>query len=361
MEHRIARSSPRCGGSAASRLAISTSIVTSVLLAAGGLAHAQDVASFYRGKTVQIICGFGAGGGYDLYARLLSRHIGDHIPGNPGVIVQNMTGAGSVRASNHVYNAAAKDGTVIAAVNQNMPMYSLLGGKSAQFDAAKLRWLGSMASSNGVLYTWHTSSTKTIDDAMKRETVLGGTGTNSDSHIFPTLINKLLGTKFKVINGYSGGTAQINLALERGEVEGRGGNTWASLKSGNAQWIAEKKLNYIVQIGFEREPELGDTPLLGQLVKNPEDRKAVDVISLPTVIGYAHWMAPDIPDDRFAAMRAAYAATLKDKAFLDEAKKIGALIAPKTGEALEKLVRDATSTPKPLLERTARLLDWQAK
>lgn len=324
-------------------------------------ANAQPPAEFYKGKSVNVIVGFGAGGGYDLYARLLARHIGRHIPGAPSVIVQNMVGAGSVRASNHVYAVAPKDGTYIAAVNQNMAMYSLLGGKSAQFDAAKFYWLGSMASSNGVLYTWHASPTKTIADAMKRETPLGGTGTNSDSHIFPTLINKLLGTKFKVINGYAGGTALINVAIERGEVEGRGGNTWASLKSGSAAWIAEKKLHYIVQIGSQKEPELGATPLLADLVKSDADKQAVAVIGVPTDIGYAHWMAPGVPQDRLLAMRAAYAATMKDAVFLAESKKLNAMIEPKTGEQLERLLQNAFATPKPILQRTAELLEWKQK
>ena len=324
-------------------------------------AQAETPAEFYKGKTLSVIVGFAPGGGYDLYARLLARHIGKHVPGQPQAIVQNMVGAGSVRASNHVYAVAPKDGTVIAAVNQNMAMFSLLGGKSAQFDAAKFYWLGSLVSSNGVLYTWHTSPTKTIADAMKRETPLGGTGTSSDSHIFPTLINKLLGTKFKVINGYAGGTSLINVAIERGEVEGRGGNTWASLKSGSAAWVNDKKLHYVVQIGMKKEPEIGDVPLLSDLVKTEADKKAVGIISIPTEIGYAHWMAPGQPPERLAAMRAAYAAMLKDKAFLAEAEKLKAMIAPKTGEELEALMKEAVATPKDILQRTAELLEWKDK
>ena len=335
---------------------IALAILASALAAP---AAAQDVASFFRGKTIQIICGFAPGGGYDLYARLLSRHIGKHVPGQPQAIVQNMVGGGTVRASNHVYAVAPKDGTVIAAVNQNMPMYSLLGGQAAQFDARQFRWLGTIVASNGVLYTWHTSGTKTIADAMKRETPLGGTGPNSDSHIFPTLINKLLGTKFKVINGYAGGTALIHIAMERGEVEGRGGSTWASLKSGAAQWVAEKKLNYVIQIGLEKDKELPDLPLLGDLVTDSADKAAVELISLPTALGYAHWMAPGVPDDRFAAMRRAYMAALADPELLAEAAKMQAEIAPKSGEAIEILMKRAFDMPKPVLERTAHLLEWK--
>ena len=275
-------------------------------------AQAQDVSSFYKGRTINVICGFAAGGGYDAYARLISRHMGRHVPGAPQMIVQNMTGAGSVRAANYVYVNAPKDGTVIAAVNQNMPMYQLLGGSAAHFDAAKFNWLGSIVSSNGILTTWHTSPTKTLKDALQRETIMGGSGTNSDSHIFPTLLNNLIGTKFKVINGYSGGSADINLALERGEVEGRGGNSWASLVSNNPDWIKEKKLNYIIQFGLIPEPAVPDVPMLQDVVSSAEDKEIAFLIGLPIAIGYAYWLAPEVPKERMSELRAAWTLMVKD-------------------------------------------------
>jgi tripartite-type tricarboxylate transporter receptor subunit TctC len=340
-----------------SRRGVVTLALAFALAAAPALA--QSPAEFYKGKTINIICGFGAGGGYDLYARLLGRYLAEHIPGKPNVVVQNMEGAGSVRAANYVYAGGAKDGTVIAAVNQNMPMYQLLGGKAAQFDAAKLVWLGSMGGSNGLLYTWHTSAVKTIEDAKKTEVKLGGTGTNSDSHIFPTLINNLIATKFKVINGYAGGSKEVHLALERGEVEGRGGNSWASLMSSNRDWIEQKKLNFLVQIGFESEPELKNVPMLQDLVKTQEDRQIVDLVSLPTVLGYAHWVAPEVPADRVAALRAAYDDTMKDPAFLAEADKLGMMLRPARGADVEALVRKVSATPKHVLEEAARKLEWK--
>src|SRR6202049_1741665 len=179
-------------------------LTAAALLALRPAAAADEAADFYRGRTITVIVGFGAGGGYDIYARLLAHHLGNHIAGSPNVVVQNMEGAGSVRAANYVYSVAPKDGTVIAAVNQNMPMYQMLGGAGAQFNAAQINWLGSMAYSNGTLYTWHASGIKTIADAKAREVVLGGVGTTSDSYIYPTLLNGLLGTRFKVINGYAG-------------------------------------------------------------------------------------------------------------------------------------------------------------
>src|SRR5947199_16871 len=196
-------------------------------------ANAQGVADFYKGKTIQIVVGFGVGGGYDLYARALGRYLGKHIPGQPTVVVQNMEGAGSVRAANYVYSGSPQDGTVIAAV-----------------------------------------------------------------------INELLGTKFKPIPGYAG-SAQIHLAMERGEVMGRGGNSWASVQTANKSWVTERKINMLVQVGFEKEPELPDVPLLLDLVKTEEAVSIVKVISLPTAIGLGHWLAPGVPRDRIEALRAA--------------------------------------------------------
>src|SRR5258705_6491744 len=219
-------------------------LLVAALVLAGAPAAAQGVADFYRGRTINFVVGFGPGGGYDLYARVISRHIGRHIPGNPIVVVQNMDGAGSVRASNYVYAVAPKDGTVIAAVNQNMPMYQLLGGAGAQFDAEKLVWLGSMANSNGVVYTWPTRGGPTIHDAKTQLVPLGAVGVASDSYIFPTVVNALAGTKFKPIPGYAG-TGQINIAIERGEVMGRGGTTWASRQSSNRAWLEGNRLNLL--------------------------------------------------------------------------------------------------------------------
>jgi tripartite-type tricarboxylate transporter receptor subunit TctC len=328
------------------------------LLAIAPARAAEEAADFYRGKTISVIVGFGAGGGYDIYARLLARYLGNHIAGAPNVVVQNMEGAGSVRASNYVYSVAPKDGTVIAAVNQNMPMYQMLGGAGAQFNAAQINWLGSMAYSNGTLYTWHQSGIKTLADAKAREVLLGGVGTTSDSYIYPTLINGLLGTRFKVINGYAG-TKEIHLALERGEVMGRGGNTWASLTSSNQDWVDQGKIDILVQIGFKPEPELAQVPLLIDLVKTAQEKQIVTVVTLPTALGYTDWLAPEVPPARMKVLREAYEATLKDKAFIEEAGKHAMMIRPQSGAEIAALVQQAAAVPKPVLDRTAQLLGWQ--
>jgi tripartite-type tricarboxylate transporter receptor subunit TctC len=321
-------------------------------------ASAQGAADFYKGKTVQIVVGFGVGGGYDLYARALGRYLGKHLPGHPNVVVQNMEGAGSVRAANFVYAGSPQDGTVIAAVNQNMPMYQMLGGAGAKFEAAGMQWLGSMTNSNGLVYTWHSSGIKTLDDAKQKEVPMGAVGAASDSVIFPNLINEMVGTKFKPISGYAG-SAQIHLAMERGEVMGRGGNSWASVQTANMSWIKENKINILVQVGFEKEPDLPQVPLLLDLV-NDEDRKGViRVVSLPTALGYGHWVAPGVPKDRVAALRTAYAAVMKDPEFLAETEKTGMVMRAQAGETLDGLVRQVTTAPKAVLDRTAQILKWK--
>jgi tripartite-type tricarboxylate transporter receptor subunit TctC len=337
--------------------AFTIAILAFVVLASASAASAQSVADFYKGKTIQIMVGFGVGGGYDLYARALARHLGRYVPGQPAVVVQNLEGAGSVRAANYVYSGSPADGTVIAAVNQNAPMYQLLGGTGARFEADGMQWLGSMTNSNGLVYTWHASGIKTLDDAKSREVAMGAVGTASDSYIFAIIINELLGTKFKPINGYAG-SAQIHLAMERGEVLGRGGNSWASVLTGNKSWVTEKKINFLVQVGAAKEPELPDVPLLLDLVKSDEAIGIVKLISLPTVLGYGHWIAPGVPKDRLEALRAAYAATMKDEEFLKEADKAGMMIRAQPGAELQGLVKQATVIPKAVLEKTAKVLHW---
>src|SRR5687767_10282142 len=306
-----------------------------ILAAAMALTAAPSVAedkNFYAGNTINIIVGFGPGGGYDLYARLLAQHLGKHIPGRPSVVVQNMAGAGGIRAANYVYSAAPKNGTVIAATNQFVPMFQLLGGGggTGEYDAAKIQWLGSMASSNNVAYVWHTSGIKTLDDAKQREVPLAGSGVISDANIYPAILNAIVGTKFKVINGYEGTNAS-NLAIERGEVAGRGGGAYSTLVSTRPDWLREKKVNIIAQIGVEKEGDLKNVPLLTELAKTDEERQMAAVVTMPIAIGYNHWVAPEVPADRLEILRSAYAKALADPDLLADAKKQKLDIRPKTG------------------------------
>lgn len=340
------------------------SCVTAVVLAASMVFTAPSsraeasVEEFYRDNVINIIVGFGPGGGYDTYARLLSQHMSRHIPGEPTIVVQNLTGAGSARAANYVYEQAPRDGTYIAAVNQNMPMFQLLGGEGARFDSGQLQWLGSMGHSNGTIYSWHDSGVTNLDEAKERPLVLGATGTSTDSHIFPTIMNVLLGTQFEIIHGYPDGNS-IHLALERGEVSGRGGNSWASLMSTQRDVVEEGRIHLLAQIGFEPEPDIPDVPLLLDLVEDETERQVVTVISLPTAIGFAHWVAPEVPQDRVEALRAAYDATMSDPDFLADAERANMIIRPQTGQQIQDLVARAVATPPEVLENTATLLGWR--
>jgi tripartite-type tricarboxylate transporter receptor subunit TctC len=341
---------------AISRL-IALAAVLLALFTAGG-AGAQDAADFFKGRTIRIVVGFGPGGGYDLYARLLAKYLPRHLAGAPNVVVENMEGVGSVRAANYVFEAAPRDGSVIAAVNQNAPMYQLLGGKGARFRAEEASFIGSLAHSNEVLFTWNTSGVVSLADARAREVVLGAVAITSDSYIYPTVLNALLGTKFRIVNGYLGGQA-LNLAVERGEVMGRGGESWASLSSSRPDWRPQKKINILVQVGSRREADLADVPLLDELIGNEADRHLANVISLPTRLGYAYWLPPGVPPARVAALRAAFAATVTDPALLAEAAARRIIVRPQAGADIEALVKQAAATPPEVIAKAVKLLGWK--
>lgn len=320
-------------------------------------AHAQQsVADFYRGKTIDFYIGFSAGGGYDIYARTVARFIGEHIPGKPRVVPKNMTGAGSRIAANYVYNIAPKDGTVLATADQAIPLEQAIGNPGIQFDARKFNWIGNPIVDNNTLVTWHTSPVKTVDDARLNETPIGATGSGGNtSSQYPQVLNKLFGTKFKIILGYPGGN-EINLAMENGEVAGRGSNSWASWKATKPDWLRDKKLNILVQIGPAKAPDLPDVPLLSDLAANEEDRAALRLISAPPSIGRPVFTTPGVPEERVKALRDAFDATMKDPAFLEEARKSGLDIEPISGVELQKIVSDVIDTPKRLRDRVASLL-----
>ncbi|MFN3889595.1 MAG: Bug family tripartite tricarboxylate transporter substrate binding protein [Beijerinckiaceae bacterium] len=333
--------------------------ITAILAASMSASALASTEDFYRGRTISIICGFAPGGGYDHHARLLARHLPRMVPGTPAAVVQNMVGAGSIRAANYVAMSAPKDGTVIAAVNQNVALYQLVGGKSAQYDARNFYWLGSASNSVGILYTWHTSPVRTIEDAKHHVANMGSQGPNSDSHIYPALINKLVGTKFKIITGYTSGSAALELAIERGEIDGRGGNSYNSLMVSNPDWIRDKKVNVVVQVGLAPEPNLKGVPMLQSLVKDEADRQIVDLISLSTAIGNAHWISGDTPPDRAGTLRKAYESTLADSAYNEEAERLRLAIRATPGSELQAMVERVASYPKAQKDAAAELLGWR--
>jgi tripartite-type tricarboxylate transporter receptor subunit TctC len=317
-------------------------------------AQADAVSDFYRGKTVTIIVGYTAGGGYDLYARALARHMGKHLPGNPTFIVQNITGAGSLNAANHLYNVAAKDGTVFATFGRGLPMEPLIGTAKVQFDATKFTWLGSGANEISICATWHTSPVKTWADMLKTAFTTGGEGAGSDPDSYSLLVRNIFGAKIKLVSGYHG-TSDIILAIERGEVDGRCGWSWSSIKSTREAWIAEKKLNVLVHISDQKAPELTHVPTINDFA-NDHQKQVLRLVTSRQVMGRPFAAPPGVPEDRKQALRAAFDATLKDPAFLDEANKLKLEVNPVSGADVDKLLGDLYRTPKDIVEEARKAI-----
>jgi tripartite-type tricarboxylate transporter receptor subunit TctC len=320
---------------------------------AGTPAAAQSVADFYRGKTINVLIGVGVGGEYDLQARLVARHIGKHIPGNPAVVAQNMTGAGGLKMANYLFTQAPRDGTSIGMLGNNFAATQTVGGKGVQFDTARFQWLGTIAPVVETMAVWHTTGVKTIDDLRKRPTVAGASGRGAITFFYPTMMNEFLGTRFKVVTGYQGGNA-INLAMERGEVEARN-NTWSSWKATRPLWLKEKKITVVAQAG-PRAPDL-EAPSVEALAKTPQDRQVIELIVSGTQLGRPLATTPGVPAERVAALRDAYRATMKDPAFLKDAAKLNFEVRPVYGEQLQKIVAGVVGTPKEIAARAKPLLE----
>jgi tripartite-type tricarboxylate transporter receptor subunit TctC len=328
-----------------SRMVHSVACLSAMLLAFGGPVHAQPVAEFYRGKTVTILVGFTAGGGYDVYARLLGRHIGRHIPGNPSVVVQNMPGAGSLKATQYVYGLAAKDGLTLATVSRGMATDPLLN--DAKFDATKLTWIGSVTSETSICATWQTSPVKTWDDMFNREFTLGGSATGADPDTFALIMRNVFGAKVRLVTGYPGGN-DINLAMERGEVDGRCGWSWSSLKS-QKNWL--RQINPLAQFAVEKNTELPNVPWAIERAANDEQRQVLRLLTAGQFLGRPFFSTPDLPADRKAALRAAFDATMKDPQFLAEAEKIDLEVTPVAAPAIDAFLADVYKTPKAVVQK----------
>jgi tripartite-type tricarboxylate transporter receptor subunit TctC len=337
--------------------ATSCVVIAAALLAVAGLmapdAQADAVSDFYRGKTVNVLIGVGAGGEYDLQARLVAKHIGRHIPGNPSVVPQNMTGASGLKMQNYLYVQAPRDGTYIGMSQNAFPAAQAAGLPGIQFDAAKFAWLGAIAPVVETMTVWHTSGIASIDDARKRETIAGATSRGAITYIYAAMMNELFGTRFKIVTGYNGGN-EINLAMERGEVDARN-NTWSSWKTTKPMWLAEKKINIIAQAG-PRAPDL-DAPSVEQFAKTTEDRRVIELVVSGTQLGRPLFITPGVPEERVKALRAAFDATMKDPEFLAEAASLNYEVAPVGGETLQKIVEKVLATPQDLAARARHLLE----
>lgn len=316
-----------------------------------GPALAQAPQPFFQGKTIDLIISTEAGIGFDTTARLIGRHIGKHLPGNPNVVARNMPGAGHIRAANYIYNQAPKDGTTIGTLLPVFVTSQVIDRTDAiQFDSARFSWIGSSAWATSTTFVLASTGVRSLEDARQREILMGGTGAGAYSTLFPVIMNNLLGTRFKVISGYKG-TAEMNLAIERGEVEGRAGVPLPSIKLERPEWLAQKRINIIVQVGLERDPELPDVPLLIDFARGDEQRRILRLFSSDASLGRPIIAPPGLPAERIALLRNALAATMKDAAYLKEAKEIGAEVVPVSGERLQAIVEEIVSTPPDIVAK----------
>jgi tripartite-type tricarboxylate transporter receptor subunit TctC len=317
--------------------------------------RAQDVADFYRGKQLRMIVGSAVGGGYDLFARIVARHMVHHIPGNPGIIVQNQPAAGGVVMANQLYRQGPKDGTVIGVPINGLPTAPLLQ-PGTQFDPGRLIWLGSTNREAYVAFVWHTVPVASIAELATKEVVVGATTPGTTMVDFPLLVNDVLGFKFKVVRGYAG-APQINLAIERGEVQGMGGLGWASVKAQAPHWISEGKIRLLAQYGLKRHTELANVPSMLELAKTEPDRQAMTMLFARTEYGRPYFLPPDVPAERVEALRRAFDATMADPAFVDEAAKLQFEVDPLRGEELQALVARLASTPSAVVTRVRSALE----
>jgi tripartite-type tricarboxylate transporter receptor subunit TctC len=316
-------------------------------------ALADPIADFYRGKTITILIGVGAGGEYDLQARLVGKYLGRYIPGNPTVVEQNMTGASGLKLINYLAGVAPHDGTTIGMIQNGLPALQVVGLDGVQFDAAKFNWLGAMAPVVETIAVWHTAGVTTVDGARQKEIVTGSTARGSITYTFPQMMNEQFGMKLKLVTGYTGGN-EINLAMERGEVEARN-NTWSSWKATRPDWLRDKKISVIVQSG-PRAPDL-DAPLVRDLATTDEQRSMVDLVFSGCALGRPLAITPGVPADRVAALRAAFDQAVKDPEFLADAKAANFDVDPIHGVDMQKTIAHILDTPPALAAKAKHLLD----
>lgn len=326
-----------------------------MLVASASSAGADAVSDFYKGKTITIVVPAAPGGDYDLRSRLIGRHIGRLVPGSPNVIVQNMPGAIGVVAANWLYAKAPRDGTVLHMLFQNMPVLEAIKKKGVMFNVLEFGWLGNTTNSPNVINSWHATGITKTEDLYTKELVVGAPGTASTSYVYPAVMNEVLGTKFKIVTGYRGGNL-VNIAMEKGEVGGRGSNSWASWKSGHPHWLKEKKIHILVQVGLKRAPDLKDVPLMLELAKNDKDRKFLTFLSSDMGISRPMVTTPGVPADRLAALQKAFRDTLHDKEFLADAAKSKRDIEFSGAEEARAIAKAMIDADKDVLVRSSKLL-----
>jgi tripartite-type tricarboxylate transporter receptor subunit TctC len=312
---------------------------------------ADAVSDFYRGKDISFIVAYDVGGGYDQYARLVGRHMSRHIPGSPNIIVQNMPGAGGIRATNNLYNVAPQNGTVLGMIDQAMPLQAVLEPENIKADMAKFNWIGRIASNGAILYVWHTSPVQDIQDAFSKELIISSSGQNSKMML--TFMKNQLGMKLNILLGYKG-TGESRLALERGEIHALS-QPWSVIRTESASWLKDRKIALLLQFGVDKHPELPSVPLIVDLGRNENERKLITLMAGGSRIGRSLVSPPGQPPERVAALRQAFMETVKDEAFLAEIKLMGLDLEPLSGDELQKFV-ETSSIVTPELAAQARAL-----
>ena len=331
-------------------------LALAVSLVAGGSTLAEeDVAAFFRGKTLRLIVGIGVGSGYDINARLLARHMAGHIPGQPTIVVQNQPGAGSLTMTNAPYNTGPFDGTVMGASFNGMPTTPLLQPTGVRFDPVKFNWLGSTNRETQVMYVWHTAPAQVLEDMRSKQTVMGAQAPGSTQFDYPVLADKLFGFKFKVVTGYES-TPKIHLAMESGEVDGTIAN-WSTLKAINTNWITEKKIRILAQWALQKSGELDDVPLFLDVANTEGERAALRLMLARLEYGRPFFLPPNVPAARIEALRRAFDATMKDPAYLAEADKLKIDVEPLSGEQVAALVEQVSRTPADTVARVRAALE----
>ena len=330
------------------------------LLLPAAAARADAVSDFFHGKTVTVYIGFTAGGGYDVYGRLITRYMSAHIPGNPTMVAQNMPGAGSLQLANYLYNVAPKDGTAIATFSRGAPMEPLIGSGAARFDASKFLWLGSIANEVSLCVVWKSSPVQNWAEATQKEFTVGGLGAGADPDIFAAVLKNVFGAKLRIVSGYPGGN-DVTLAMERGEVDGRCGWSWSAIKATRLDYLKQHKMGLLIQLALHKSPDLPDVPLVLDLARNDKEKQILTMIFSRQVTAWPFAAPPGLPADRAAALRAAFDATMKDEGFLAEAKKAGLEVDPVPGAEMDRLIAELYRTPPDIIAEAKKAVALDAK
>jgi tripartite-type tricarboxylate transporter receptor subunit TctC len=338
-----------------SRIAQAIVIVMAWLMAGITSGRTQpDVEAFYRGKTITIVIGYTVGGGYDIFARLLAQHLGRHVPGNPAVVPQNMPGAGSRKAALYLYDVAPKDGTVIGTIGRNEPIAPLIEA-DVKFDGTRFTWIGSIANDNSICIAWRTARVQTWTQLRTTELTVGGLATGDNTVTVPVMLRNMFGARLRVVKGYPG-TNDVFLALERGEVEGACGVSWRPILTQRQDWIAGKKIRVLVEVALEKDPTLGDTPLITDFVQDDEQRRTLALLIASQAMARPFLAPPGIPEERRQALRRAFDRTMEDPLFIADAKRTGLYLHPMGGAAIDTLLREIYATPKASIARAAQAI-----